>query len=116
MKMSENGGEGGRYAGPGHLCERRCGDDSLFGVLRTQRSGKGDGATKVEESGGAYWSPRELGLCLIGSEESTWGVKEENDMIKCVCTEGSLGSSAGGGCFLSWDDPLSSPSGWTIHI
>lgn len=20
MKMSENGGEGGRYAGPGHLC------------------------------------------------------------------------------------------------
>lgn len=22
MKMSENGGEGGRYAGPGHLCEK----------------------------------------------------------------------------------------------
>ena len=50
MKMSENGGEGGRYAGPGHLCEQRCGGDSLFGVLRTQCSGKGDGATKVEEA------------------------------------------------------------------
>lgn len=53
MKMSENGGKGGRYTWPGHLCERRCGGDSLFGVLRTQWSGKGDGATKVEESGGA---------------------------------------------------------------
>lgn len=53
MKMSENGGKGGRYTWPGHLCERRCGGDSLFGVLRTQWSGKEDGATKVEESGGA---------------------------------------------------------------
>lgn len=61
-------------------------------------------------------SPRELGFCLIGSEESTWDVKEGEDMIKCVWTEGSLGSSVEDGCFLSWNDPLSSPSGWTIHI
>lgn len=43
-------------------------------------------------------------------------VKEGNDMIKCAWTEGSLGSSVEDGCFLSWNDPLSSPSGWTIHI
>lgn len=30
MKMSENGGER-KCAGPGHLCEQRCGGDSLFG-------------------------------------------------------------------------------------